>query len=203
MSELIIRMAAPSDAEALLAIYAPYVEHTAVSFEYDVPSPEVFAERIRSTLERYPYLVAQRGGEIAGYAYTGPFRTRKAYSWGAETSIYVRQDLRGQGVGGRLYGALEAVSKRQNILNLNACIAFPEEADEYLTQDSVRFHAHLGYRTVGTFRRCGYKFGRWYDMVWMEKLIGDHPADPPEVIPAGALPDLQALLSRFSDPSAL
>lgn len=169
-----IRIAAESDAEKILAIYAPYVKQTAITFEYEVPSVEEFAGRIRHTLERYPYLAAEEGGKILGYAYAGPFHAREAYDWAVETSIYVDQGRKGAGIGGRLHRALEAVLKEQGILNMNACIAYPAPEDEYLTKNSVEFHAHLGYRRVGEFYQCGYKFGRWYNMVWMEKHIGEH-----------------------------
>lgn len=178
-----IRTAAVQDAPALLSIYAPYVLHTAITFEYEVPSIQEFEARIRHTLERYPYLVAEQDGEILGYAYAGPFHERAAYDWAVETSIYVNQEFKGRGIGGQLYAALEAALARQNILNLNACIAYPSTEDEYLTKDSVCFHRHLGYRLVGEFYQCGYKFNRWYNMVWMEKHIGMHLADQPPVIP--------------------
>ena len=77
----------------------------------------------------------------------------------------------------------------QHILNLHACIGYPETEDEYLTKNSVEFHAHMGYRMVGKFHKCGYKFGRWYDMVWMEKMLGDHPASP---LPIVLFPDIRA-----------
>jgi len=181
--QIVIRAATPADAAELLAVYAPYVEQTAITFEYDVPSEQEFADRIRRTLERYPYLVAECGGRILGYAYAGPFKERAAYDWAVETTIYVRLDCRRSGVGRLLYDALERALAAQHILNLNACIAWPEQEDEYLTMDSVSFHERLGYRLVGRFRKCGYKFGRWYDMVWMEKLIGEHQAEMPPVIP--------------------
>ena len=95
-----LRTAGEEDAEALLDIYAPYVEHTAVSFEYEVPSVEEFRERIRRIRERYPYLLAESEGEILGYAYASPFHERRAYDWAAETSIYLRRDRRRQGLGG-------------------------------------------------------------------------------------------------------
>lgn len=177
-----IRMAQVEDAEKLLQIYAPYVENTAITFEYEVPTVEEFAERISKTLTRYPYLVAQIADEIVGYAYASPFHERKAYDWAIETSIYIRQDMKRKGIGRILHEALEKVLKQQNILNMNACIAYPAEEDEYLTRDSVRFHEKLGYRMVGRFYKCGYKFNRWYDMVWMEKLIGEHVEQQSEVI---------------------
>ena len=178
-----IRLAKESDAEKLLAIYAPYVAETAITFEYDVPSVAEFQERIRHTLERYPYLVFERDGRPLGYAYAGPFQARAAYQWDVETSIYVEKDLRRQGIGKALYAALEDLLRKQHVLNVNACIACAPVEDEYLTNSSEAFHERLGYRMVGKFTRCGYKFGRWYDMVWMEKLVGDHEKNPLPVVP--------------------
>ena len=187
-----IRRATPADAEALLGIYAPYVEHTVITFEYLVPTLEEFRERIRHTLEKYPYILAEQEetGEILGYAYTGPFKERAAYDWGVETTVYVKQDCKRGGIGKKLYTALEKVSAAQHILNMNACIGYPVEEDEYLTQDSAHFHEHLGYRLVGEFHSCGFKFGRWYDMIWMEKLIGTHTAEPEPVIPFPKLDEM-------------
>ncbi len=169
-----LRVVTPDDAAALLAIYAPYVRTTAVTFEYEVPSEAEFRARIRGIQERYPYLAAVADGEIAGYAYAGPFQARAAYGWAAETTVYVARERRRRGVGSRLYAGLEACLAAQGVLNLNACIACPAREDEYLTGDSVAFHQRQGYRMVGRFHDCGYKFRRWYDMVWMEKLIGEH-----------------------------
>lgn len=186
LQDLIIRPAAVSDAPALLAIYAPYVLETAVSFEYEAPSPKAFEARIRETLRKYPYLVAEAAGRPVGYAYAGPFHQRAAYDWAVETSIYVAMDQRRLGAGRRLHTALEAALAQMGILNLNACIACPPHAgDPYLTRDSLVFHARLGYRRVGRFRQCGYKFNRWYDMVWMEKHLGPHRASQPPVRPFG------------------
>lgn len=176
-----IRAARLEDAAALLAIYAPYVEKTAITFEYDVPSVREFRERIKGVLVQHPYLVAEKDGAILGYAYAGPFHSRAAYAWGVETSIYVNQEKKRMGLGGRLHRALEDVLREQGYLNMNACIAVPEQDDEYLTRNSVQFHEHLGYRVVGEFTQVGYKFGRWYNMAWMEKHIGPHGpgAEPP------------------------
>ena len=173
-----IRSAAPADAPALRAIYAPYVAETAVSFEYDVPTEAEFARRMEGILARYPYLVLSEGDEMLGYAYAGPFKCRAAYDWAVETTIYLRQDARGRGYGRALYQALEDALRQRNILNCYACISWTEQPDEYLTQDSPRFHERMGYRLCGTFGKCGYKFGRWYDMVWMEKWLGEHRENP-------------------------
>ena len=186
-----IRKATEEDAEALLAIYAPYVEHTAITFEYGVPTVEEFRSRIHHTLEKYPYLVAEEDGELLGYAYVGPFHDRPAYNWAVETSIYVDESKKHKGVGGKLHEALEQVLKIQGILNMNACIAYPNgEEDETLTKNSAEFHAHLGYRMVGEFQKCGYKFHRWYNMVWMEKIIGEHADEQPSPIPFSQLEDI-------------
>ena len=178
-----IRTAKKEDAQALLALYAPYVEKTAITFELTVPTVEEFAGRMMQTLKRYPFLIAEDHHEILGYAYTGPFKERAAYDWAVETSIYVKMGRTHGGIGKALYAALEEASRRQHILNLNACIAAPVVEDEYLTRNSIDFHAHLGYVLTGTFHQCGYKFGRWYDMVWMEKIIGEHALPPADVIP--------------------
>lgn len=176
-TSITIRMANPADAQALLNIYAPYVINTAITFEYDVPSVEEFASRIAHSLEKYPYLIAEEGGNILGYAYASPFHDRPAYDWAVETSIYVDQNIKHRGIGRKLHDALESTLREQGILNMNACIAYPPEEDEHLDKNSVEFHAHMGYRLVGEFYKCGYKFNRWYNMVWMEKLIGEHLSD--------------------------
>lgn len=175
-----IRMAVPEDAAALLAIYAPYVTDTAITFEYAVPSLEEFTNRLTSILEKYPYLVAEQEGRILGYAYASTFKGRAAYDWSVETSIYIDMEYRGGGIGTALYEALETMLIKQNILNSYACIAYPNP-------ESIRFHETLGYRTIGHFTKCGFKLGTWYDMIWMEKMLGSHEAEPKAVIPA---PDL-------------
>ena len=169
--DLKIRMATVEDAGALLAIYAPYVERTAVSFELAVPSVEEFRARIVSKLERYPWFVAECNNEIVGYAYMGAFHERGAFGHSAEVSVYVREDRRRHGVGRVLYAALESEAKKRGILNLYACIAYTENDVPHLTRNSLDFHLRLGYRLVGVFRKCGYKFDRFYDMAWMEKLM--------------------------------
>ena len=189
-SSVTIRPATPADAEELLSIYAPYVEHTAITFEYEVPSVEEFRERILHTLQHYPYLVAEKTitNSIVGYVYAGPLHVRAAYAWSVETSIYVKEGEKNSGIGKILYTALEKALAAQNMSNLNACIASPLVDDEYLNHNSIQFHEHLGYSMVGEFHKCAYKFGRWYNMVWMEKMIAGHSDRPADVIPFGQIP---------------
>ena len=176
-----IRTAAKEDAERLLEIYDYYVGSTAVSFEYETPSLDEFTSRMEGTLKKYPYLVIVRDGRIEGYAYAGPFKGRAAYGWSCEISIYLDRSARKCGLGRMLSEALEAELRKMGILNIYGCIAYPEKDDEYLTTNSADYHEHLGFRTVGMFRQCAYKFGRWYNMIWMEKTIGEHPDQPAAV----------------------
>ncbi len=171
---LIIRNAKVEDANSLLSIYAPYVENTAITFEYVVPSLEEFKSRIASTLKKYPYLVAELDGKVVGYAYASSFKDRAAYKYSVEISIYVEKTATHSGIGKRLHKELELRLKDMGILNMYSCIATPIIVDEYLDFNSVKFHEHMGYTLCGTFNKCGLKFGRWYNMVWMEKLIGNH-----------------------------
>ena len=190
MGERTFRVARPEDAEALLAIYAPYVEETAITFEYEVPSVEAFRARIAHTLATYPYIVAVEDEKIIGYAYVGRLHERAAYDWSVETSIYVDRRARKRGLGRQLYERLEAILRAMNIISVNACIAYPgTNNDPYLNTNSPDFHAHLGYQLVGHFHACAYKFDRWYDMIWMEKWIAPHPAKPEAMIPFPELPE--------------
>ena len=172
-----------SDAEELLEIYGPYVKETAVTFEYEVPSVEEFRNRISSISEKYPYLKAVENGKITGYAYAASFKGRKAYDWSVEVTVYVKKDCRGRGTGRALYEALEKSLSGMGILNVNACIAYPRNGkeDEYLTLGSPLFHERMNYTRAGLFHDSGFKFGRWYDMIWMEKMLGEHTENPAEV----------------------
>ena len=179
---ILVRVANLEDAAALLKIYTPYVQNTAITFDYEVPTLEEFTEKIERILKKYPVLVAESENGIVGYAYADVFKNKAAYDWAVEMTIYVDADCKKMGIGSLLYEELERLLKAQNIVNLNVCIAYPEEEDEYLTKDSVRFHEKLGYRMVGEFHQCGYKFNRWYNMIWMEKHIGLHTIPQPEMV---------------------
>ena len=174
IDDISIRFAKPEDAKELLKIYAYYVTDTTISFETEVPSEEEFKLRIEEVLKSYPFIVACKDDEILGYAYLHSFVGRKAYELSAETTIYLNPDKKKMGIGKKLYSVLEDVAKAQNITNLYSCIGYVDKEDEYLNNNSVQFHEHIGFRMVGKFENCGHKFGRWYHMVWMEKIIGEH-----------------------------
>lgn len=189
-SPITLRMASTADAPVLAAIYAPYVRDTAISFEYEPPTDTEFARRIAEVLEQFPYLAAVHNGEIVGYAYAHPYGVRKAYSHSVELSVYIRRDCRGMGIGRQLYEAMELLLGAQNVTNLYVLVAGVDTEDEYLTHDSQKFHLAMGYDYVGKLHKAGYKFGRWYDMITMERLIADHPEDTqPEVVPWYELDD--------------
>lgn len=181
MKNFQIEKVTTKDAAELLKIYGPYVEKTAISFEYEIPSVEEFANRIDQISNRYPYLKVVSDGEILGYAYANTFKARASYDWAVETTIYVREDCKGSGIGRLLYDALEASLKNMGILSMNACIASTDKEGVYLTNDSMHFHEKMGFALVGKFHSCGYKFDRWFDMIWMEKMIGEHVAHPTKV----------------------
>ena len=180
-----IRFVKDSDTADLLAIYRPYVENTAITFEYTVPTEEEFRERIRKISAFYPYLVAEEDGLILGYAYSHAFQAREAYAWSVETTIYLHEKARGKGLGHKLYDQLETYLQEMGITNVNACIALASQESPYLTDASRRFHEKRGYSLVGNFHKSGYKFQEWFDMVWMEKWIGRHDKNMAPVVSIG------------------
>lgn len=170
-SEIKIRTAKIEDAQTLLDIYHYYVEETAITYEYEVPTLEDFQSRIVHILEGYPYLVAESEGKIIGYAYAGQFHPRKAYGWNVETTIYLDRNCRKQGIGSRLYSLLEEILKAQGIVNALALITPPRTELEQATYGSMRFHEKMGYHLVGRIENSGYKFNQWFDTVYMEKML--------------------------------
>ena len=169
-----IRIAVEADVPAMLAIYAPYILNTAYSFEYDVPTEEAFLQRFRSYTSQFPWLVWEEEGKVLGYAYgSAPFE-RAAYSWCAESSIYLHADARGRGIGKRLYAALEKLLGYQGYQVLYAIITTENSG-------SIRFHGRAGFAHLVEFPRCGWKFGRWVGTVWMEKRLNsvDSPSNFP------------------------
>lgn len=172
-----IRLAKKEDAAAILEIYTPYIINTTVTFEYRVPSLEEFTLRIESTLKKFPYLVAERrDGVILGYCYANAFRSRAAYDWDVETSIYVDMRHKHEGIGTALYEILEMILKLQNIVTIYACITSPNPVSE-------QFHIRMGYQTAGIFKNSGYKFGEWRDIRWMQKTVNPYVTEPTPVVP--------------------
>lgn len=163
-----IRDARRSDVPAMLAIYAPFVEHTAVSFEYDVPTEAEFARRLEEHQAAFPWLVCEENGRVMGYAYAGRAFERAAYGWNAEISCYLAPELRGRGVGRRLYARIEEILTRLGYYKLFAVVTSANAP-------SVAFHRALGFRDAACFRNVGYKQGGWYDVLWLEKTLCDRP----------------------------
>ena len=169
-----IRDARRSDVPAMLAIYAPFVEHTAVSFEYDVPTEAEFARRLEEHQAAFPWLVCEENGRVMGYAYAGRAFERAAYGWNAEISCYLAPELRGRGVGRRLYARIEEILTRPGYYKLFAVVTSANAP-------SVAFHRALGFRDAACFRNVGYKQGGWYDVLWLEKTLCDRPE--PQCLP--------------------
>lgn len=171
METVEIREVSLDDAERLLEIYSYYVLHTAISFEISVPSLEEFRERIKNITQKYPYLVVVEDGKIMGYAYGQTFINRRAYDHCAELTIYLDKDAKKKGYGRMLYEELEKRLFAMGITNLYACIGDPIVEDEYLNRNSEEFHSHMGFVKNGVFHKSGYKFDRYYNMIWMEKIM--------------------------------
>lgn len=167
-----IRMATKEDAAAILAVYAPYVEETCVSFELHTPSLAEFTARLERTLEKYPYLVAEQAGEMVGFAYAAEFKERAAYRWSVELTIYLKKGHTGSGIGSKLYDCLEKILLEQGFQSLNACIYHPYPI-------SKNFFSGKGFAQVAHFTRCAFKQNQWLDMIWMEKIFSDPTAAPP------------------------
>lgn len=165
-----IRTAAVADAVAIQGIYAPIVSTTAISFEETPPSAEEIAQRIATTLQTYPYLVAEEGGEIKGYAYASQHRARAAYRWAVDVTVYIAESARRQGVGRELYETLLPILEKQRFRAAYAGIAQPNEG-------SVGLHESLGFTHIGTYPEVGFKLGKWHDVGYWR--LGLCQATPP------------------------
>ena len=166
-----IRIATPGDAEPILKIYAPYIEHTSFTFETEVPTVDSFKERISSCLQNWPWLVCEIDGVIAGYAYGSKHRERVAYQWSVESSVYVHDDYQRMGVAGALYTALINILKLQGFRNLYAVINLPNDK-------SVSFHEKLGFEYFATYKNVGYKLGRWKNVGWWQLQLNEYSMEP-------------------------
>ena len=159
-----IRPASKSDCQPMLDLYTPIIEHTATSFEYQVPSAEQFQARISNIQQQYPWLVCTKDSQVAGYAYAGPHRGRKAYQWSTELSVYINPKFHRRGIARALYTALVDILKLQGYYTALAGISLPNEA-------SVTFHETFGFTPVGIYQNIGYKFGVWHSVGWWEYTI--------------------------------
>ena len=178
-----IRFAAETDVAGIHEIYAPVIEQTAISFEIVVPTHDELAQRVADTMPQYPWLVAIDDGvnqQVLGYAYGHRFAPRAAYAWSVETSIYVRDTARGQGVGTTLYGALLALLEAQGYQQAFAGITLPNPA-------SVGLHEAMGFRRIGTYHDVGYKFDAWHDVGWWQRGLTDGTSTPGTPVPVDAL----------------
>lgn len=170
-----IRMATPEDAEQLLRIYAPYILETTVTFEYEVPEVEEFRERIESVMEKYPWLVWEENDQILGYAYAGALRSRMAFSWDCELSVYIRPDAVKRGIGKKLYHVLLKILKELGYYKAYALICVPNEASEKL-------HESFGFWEEGRLLGTGFKFGKWLDLSYQVKELRDE-TNLPDTLP--------------------
>lgn len=175
LTQIKFRLAKETDAKEILAIYASYINIDNITFEYEVPNIIEFRQRIAKVITKYPYIVALYQGKIVGYTYASTFRDRIAYNWGLETSIYLTPEVKGQKLGKKLYTKLEQILKIQHITNLVASITYPNP-------QSIAFHEKMGYKKIAHFTKCGYKQGKWYDMIFMEKFINKHESPAKEII---------------------
>ena len=170
-----LRFATPADAPGIAAIYAPIVRESAISFEVDPPTVEEIGKRVESTLRFYPWLICAAGGSVEGYAYASQHRSRAAYQWSADVSVYIHESCRGRGIGRALYAALLELLRMQGLFNAYAGITLPNAA-------SVGLHEAVGFVPLGVYRAVGFKLGRWHDVGWWELPLlsrGDRlPAAP-------------------------
>ncbi len=175
-----IRLANPTDAVAMLAIYAPYIRHTSLTFETRVPPVADFANRIRSYMEYYPWLVYEKDGQVTGYAYASRYREREAYQWSVECSVYVQDEQHRTGIGRMLYKSLFDILKAQGFTTVYAVINLPNDP-------SVAFHEQMGFRYFATYEKVGYKLGKWKDVGWWQLQLNDYSNEPAPPIKFAAL----------------
>ena len=168
-----LRHAEPDrDAAACAAIYAPYVEGSAVSFEEVAPAPADFARTIERTSRTHPFIVLEDGGRVVGYAYASPHRARAAYRWAADVAVYVDAGHRRRGAGRQLYEALLELMRRQGLRVACAGITEPNDA-------RIGLHRAVGFEPVGTYRAIGWKAGAWRDVSWWQKQLAPDDQGPP------------------------
>ncbi len=167
-----IRLAAEDDAFGILSIYAPYITNTSFTFETEVPAEYEFKERIKKYLLKYPWLVCEADGQVAGYAYASQYRERTAYQWSAECSVYIHDDFQRQGIAQALYSALFTILKRQGFMNVYAVINLPNDK-------SVALHERMSFTYFATYEKVGYKLGQWKNVGWWRLQLNEFINEPP------------------------
>ncbi|WP_259069369.1 GNAT family N-acetyltransferase [Mucilaginibacter sp. X4EP1] len=167
-----VRLISPEDTSSVLAIYAPYITDAVISFEYEVPSLNEFAERISTTTGEYPWLVCEYDNQVIGYVYASKHRARTAYQWSAECTAYLAAGFHRLGLARILYDALFEILKLQNIINVYAGITLPNTKSE-------EFHKAMNFYLIGTNKNVGYKFNKWHDVGWFQLDLSEHIIDPP------------------------
>lgn len=172
-------LAKASDAEEILNIYGPYIKNTAITFEYDVPSIEEFQDRIQTITSKYPWIVCRVNGEIAGYAYANQFRTRAAFNWAVESSIYISPNYHGRGIATMLYNKLMNLLSYQGFHHIYAFISMPNES-------SVALHNKLGFERIGLYENSGFKHGKWYSLLALNKQLKPSH-EPTSIIPINTI----------------
>lgn len=175
-----IRLATPSDSAALLEIYRPYVEKTAITFETAVPSEAEFRNRIIEISAQFPYLVWEEKGRILGYAYAHPFHERAAYRWTVESSVYVSENARHRGIGSVLYQALFVLLKAQNVETVCAVVTLPNDP-------SIAFHQRMDFTLAGKLPDVGFKLGNWYGAAYLYRRLLPKTDCPSPLLPLSAL----------------
>ena len=174
LSPLVIRLATVKDAEAILNIYAPYVQHTSITFEQDVPSIKEFENRITDYLKSWPWLVCEINGKLAGYAYASRYRERVCYQWSVECSVYIDDDYQNAGIANALYECLMIILTYQGFVNVYAVINLPNPK-------SVSFHERFGFKWFATYEHVGFKLGEWKNVGWWQIMLNelkDNPSAP-------------------------
>lgn len=175
----ILRVAKPEDAGAIAAIYSPFVTDTFISFEIHPPEADEMRRRILSTLMTYPWLVAERAGQVVGYAYASQHRAREAYRWACDVAVYLSSPAQGQGLGSALYTDLLRILTSQGFRRAYGGIALPNAA-------SLALHEKLGFQHLGTYTKVGFKLGQWHDVGWWQCSLGSGEGAPEDIIPFAA-----------------
>lgn len=171
MDNIVIEHTSKDDVKDILEIYGYYVLNSAATFEIEVPDLVEFGRRIEKIQKKYPYLTAKLGNKTVGFAYAAPLSDRRAYDYSCETTIYLHHEYLNKAIGTKLYSTLFEYIKKQNIINIYACITESNSA-------SISFHEKFGFKKAAHFHQCGYKHNLWHSVLWLEKILADYKTPP-------------------------